>query len=98
MFRRAINWRPSSSSLIAIFALVMATAGTATAASLITGKQILNGTITSADIKNGSVLGAKELSAVACSSLVVRVVAFAPPPAARPSAAVRPSQPTKARL
>ena len=47
--------------LIAVLAVVFATAGSATAAKLITGAQIKNGSISSADIKNGS-LSASDLS------------------------------------
>ena len=43
--------------LIAALALVLATAGTATAAKLITGKQVKNGTIKSADVGNSSLTG-----------------------------------------
>jgi hypothetical protein len=46
-FRR---YRPSGSMLVALLALVMATTGSAVAASLITSKQIKNGTIQTADI------------------------------------------------
>ena len=48
--------RPSPSMLIAIAAVVLASAGSATAARLITGKQVKNGSITSADIRNGSLV------------------------------------------
>jgi hypothetical protein len=46
-FRR---YRPSGSMLVALLALVMATTGSAVAATLITSKQIKNGTIQTADI------------------------------------------------
>src|SRR5882762_9156388 len=46
-FRR---YRPSGSMLVALLALVMATTGSAVAASLITSAQIKNGTIQTADI------------------------------------------------
>lgn len=39
---------------LALAVLVVGVAGTATAAKLITGKQIKNGTITNVDVKNGS--------------------------------------------
>jgi hypothetical protein len=42
--------------LVAIAAVVLASAGSATAARLITGKQIKNGSITSTDVKNGSLV------------------------------------------
>ena len=43
--------------LIAVLVGVIASAGSATAASVITGKQIRNGTITGADVKNRSISG-----------------------------------------
>ena len=43
--------------LVAIAAVVLASAGSATAARMITGKQIKNSSITSADIKYGSLVG-----------------------------------------
>lgn len=46
--------------LIAVLVGVIASAGSATAASVITGKQIRNGTITGADVKNRSI-GAADL-------------------------------------
>jgi hypothetical protein len=42
--------------LLAVFCLVVGTAGGSVAASLITGAQIKNGTVTGRDIKNGSLL------------------------------------------
>ena len=48
--------RPSPSMLVAVAAVVLACAGSATAASVITGKNIKNSSITSADIKNSSLL------------------------------------------
>jgi hypothetical protein len=53
--------RPSGSMVVAMAAVVIACAGSATAASLITGKQIKDGSLTGADLKNRS-LGAKDLS------------------------------------
>jgi hypothetical protein len=44
--------------VVSVIAVVLAVAGSATAASLITGKQIKNGSITSPDLKNGSVKSA----------------------------------------
>jgi hypothetical protein len=44
------RFRPSPSMLVALLALVMATTGSAVAASLITSKQIKNGTIKSKDL------------------------------------------------
>lgn len=46
--------RPSPALILATAAIVAGGAGSATAASLITGKQIKNDTVASADIKNGS--------------------------------------------
>ena len=46
--------RPSPALVLAVIALVFATAGGATAATLITGKQIKNSSITGADVKNKS--------------------------------------------
>jgi hypothetical protein len=48
--------RPSPSLLIALAAVVLASAGSATAARLITGKQIKNGSIASADVRDGSLV------------------------------------------
>ena len=48
--------RPSPSMMVAFVALFVAGAGTATAAKLITGKQIKNSSITSTDVRNGSLL------------------------------------------
>jgi hypothetical protein len=47
---RLRRYRPSGSMLVALLALVMATTGSAVAASLITSQQIKNGTIQTADI------------------------------------------------
>ena len=52
-FRRL---RPSPSMMVAFVALFVAGAGSATAARLITGKQIKNSSITSTDVRNGSLL------------------------------------------
>jgi hypothetical protein len=46
--------RPSAALVVSILALVFAMAGGATAATLITGKQIKNSSITGADVKNKS--------------------------------------------
>ena len=59
MFRR---------TLIAVVAILAITGGTATAAKLITGKNVKNESLTGKDVKNGS-LGAKELSSAARASL-----------------------------
>lgn len=60
--------RPSASMLVAILAVVLACAGTATAAKLLTGADIKNSSLTGADIKNKS-LGIGELTAAAVSGL-----------------------------
>jgi hypothetical protein len=50
--------RPSHATIVAYLALFIALGGSAFAAkTVITGKQIKNGTITGADIKNGSIKG-----------------------------------------
>ena len=56
--KRLIPGRPSPAMIVAIAAAVFACAGSATAASLISGKQIKNSSITSTDIKNKSLLKA----------------------------------------
>ena len=56
--RRHIR-RPRASTVIASLALFVALGGSATAATLITGAKIKNGTITGKDIKNSTVTGAK---------------------------------------
>jgi hypothetical protein len=60
--------RPSPALVVAIVALFVAFSGTATAALVMTGKDIKNGTITGKDVKNRS-LGTGELSKKAISSL-----------------------------
>lgn len=50
MSRRLLRFRPSAALVIALIAVVLAGAGGATAAQLVTGKQIKNGTIASADL------------------------------------------------
>ena len=52
---------PSPALVISIGAVVLASTGSAVAATLITGEQIRNGSVTGADIKDGSLLS-KELS------------------------------------
>jgi len=56
MFRRTP--RPSGAMIVALVAVVLACAGTATAAKLITGKDIKNSSVTGADIKNSSLKSA----------------------------------------
>ena len=48
--------RPSAALIVAVVALVLACAGSATAARLITGRQIKDSSITTKDVKNGSLL------------------------------------------
>ena len=48
--RRVLRTRPSAATVIALIALVLASAGGATAAQLVTGKQIKNGSVASADL------------------------------------------------
>jgi len=57
MSRFTLFRRPSPAMIVATTALVAGGAGTATAASLITGSQIKNSSITAADIKNNSIAG-----------------------------------------
>jgi hypothetical protein len=52
--RRTLHRRPSPSLIVAIIAVVMASAGSAVAARLITGKQIKNGTIQLADLSKSA--------------------------------------------
>lgn len=66
MSNRRIRITPSF--LVALVALVFASAGTATAAKLLTGKNIANSSLTGADVKNGS-LGTADLSSAAKSAL-----------------------------
>ncbi len=51
--------RPRASIVIASLALFVALGGSATAATLITGAKVKNGTITGKDIKGSSLTGAK---------------------------------------
>jgi hypothetical protein len=59
---------PSPALIVAIVALFVAFSGTATAALVMTGKNIKDGTITGKDVKNRT-LGTKKLSKKAVSSL-----------------------------
>jgi len=54
MIRNLKARRPSASMLVAIFAVVLACAGSATAAGLITSKQVKNNSLTGGDVKNKS--------------------------------------------
>ena len=60
--------RPSPALVVAIVALCVAFTGTATAALVMTGKQIKDGTVTGKDVKNRT-LGTNKLSKKAVSSL-----------------------------
>jgi hypothetical protein len=60
--------RPSPAMIVALIALFVGMAGSATAATMLTGKNIKNGTITGADIKNKSI-STKDLFARAIKSL-----------------------------
>lgn len=60
--------RSAVAAIVAILSLVLISAGTATAARLITGKDVKNSSLTGKDIKNKSV-GAKDLSADVMASL-----------------------------
>ena len=53
------RFRPSPAMIVAMVALVVSTAGTATAATLITGKQVKNRSIEGIDIANGAISPAK---------------------------------------
>ncbi len=65
---RKSRLRPSPALIVALVALVVACAGSATAASLITGKQIKKNTVTSKQIKNRT-LRAKDLHTSAAKTL-----------------------------
>lgn len=52
--KQLLRRRPSPGAVVAIAAVVLAGAGSATAARVITGKQIKNSSITGADVKNRS--------------------------------------------
>jgi hypothetical protein len=59
--RRILGFRPSGALVVAVIAIVLAGAGGATAARLVTGKDIKNGTIANADLNKslrGKVAGA----------------------------------------
>src|SRR5436309_7584044 len=53
--KRILRYRPSGAMIVAIVALVLAAAGSATAAGLITSADIKNNTIRSGDIRNNTV-------------------------------------------
>src|SRR4051812_30891365 len=62
--RRLVSRRPSGTTLIALLALVMACTGSAVAASLITSKQIKDGTIQTKDISKKALKALKGKSGV----------------------------------
>jgi hypothetical protein len=66
--RGIVKRRPSPALVVAIVALFVAFSGTATAALVMTGKQIKDGTITGKDLKHRT-LGTNKLSKKAVSSL-----------------------------
>jgi hypothetical protein len=53
--KRILRYRPSGAMVVAIIALIVATAGTATAASLISGSRLRNGSLLAHDFKAGQV-------------------------------------------
>lgn len=53
--RPSRKYRPSPSLVVAAVAIVLASVGSATAASLITGAQIRDGSLSGADIRDGSI-------------------------------------------
>jgi hypothetical protein len=63
-----IRRRPSAAMLVAIVALLLALSGSATAALVVTGSSIKDGTITGQDMRNRT-LGARKLTRKAISSL-----------------------------
>jgi len=72
--------RPSPALVISFIALVAACSGTAVAATLITSKQIRNGTIQNIDIKKGTIQASK-LSKGVQASIAKPAAAAAPKPA-----------------
>ncbi|MFL5853329.1 MAG: hypothetical protein ACJ77G_12725 [Solirubrobacteraceae bacterium] len=54
--KKILSYRPSASMVVAILAVILTCAGSATAARLITGRQIKNSSITTKDIRNMSLL------------------------------------------
>ena len=71
--------RPSPALVISFIALVAACSGTAVAATLITSKQIRNGTIQNIDIKKGTIQASKLSKGVQAS--IAKPAAAAPKPA-----------------
>jgi hypothetical protein len=71
--RAKLSSRPSPAMVVAVLALVMATAGTAAAAKVLitSSSQIKNGAVTGIDLQNGTVKGA-DLAANAVSSREIK--------------------------
>jgi hypothetical protein len=85
--------RPSPALVAAIVALFVAFNGTATAALVLTGKNIKDGTITAKDVKNRT-LGTNKLNDKAISSLKGRPGSAGPQGPAGPQGAPGPQGPT----
>ncbi len=68
MFRDRLRLARPATLIAAIALLCLAAGGTATAAKLISGKDVRNSSLTGADVRNGS-LGSKDLSSAAKRSL-----------------------------
>jgi hypothetical protein len=66
--RSILKRRPSPALVVAIVSLLVALSGTASAALVMTGKQIKDGTVTGKDVKNRT-LGTKKLTKKAVTSL-----------------------------
>jgi hypothetical protein len=90
--RRIVKRWPSPAMVVAVVALLMALSGSATAAVVLTGKQIKDGTITAKDLKNRT-LGANKLSDEAVSSLKGRPGPAGPQGPAGPHGATGPQGP-----
>jgi hypothetical protein len=84
--------RPSPALVVAIVALFVAFSGTATAALVLTGRNIKDGTITAKDVKN-STLGTNKLSNEAISSLTGQPRSAGPQGPAGPQGAPGPQGP-----
>jgi hypothetical protein len=77
-----VRFKPSPALIVSIVAVVIVSAGSATAATMVTSKQIKNGTITSKDIRNRSVtsvdlkagtVGTRQLTAATVTELQATV-------------------------
>jgi hypothetical protein len=69
--RRLLRWRPSPATAIALCALVVSSAGTATAATVMirNSSQIATGAVNSGDLENGKGVGIADLTAAARRTL-----------------------------